>query len=121
LECLVSVEAVLGLGVAALGQFTTSLACDSASTLWLLNRSDRIEIIESTLREKVIAPDFRWPMRDARLAMAQVCALQGRYEEAVEWFAKARTLLEEQGARPVRAIADFDEALMFVRRGGRGR
>src|SRR5262249_17491848 len=36
------------------------------------------------------------------------------------WFAKARTVLDEQGARPLRAIVDFDEALMYCRRGARG-
>jgi DNA-binding NarL/FixJ family response regulator len=29
-------------------------------------------------------------------------------------------VLEEQGARPLRAIVDYDEALMYVRRGRRG-
>ncbi len=52
-----------------------------------------------------------------RLALARLCALQGRHDEAVEWFAKARTVLDEQGARPLRAITDFDEALMHARRG----
>jgi len=34
----------------------------------------------------------------------------------VAWFAKARTVLAEQGARPLRATVDYDEALMYVRR-----
>jgi hypothetical protein len=59
-------------------------------------------------------------MRDARLAMARLCALQRRYEEAGEWFAQARTVLDEQGARPLRAIVDYDEALMYARRGAAG-
>jgi hypothetical protein len=94
-----------------------SMACDAADTLWLINRTDSIEIVERNLREKVIAPDFRFPMRDSRLSMAHLCALQNRYDEAREWFAKSRAVLEEQGARPLRAIADFDEALMYQRRG----
>jgi hypothetical protein len=36
------------------------------------------------------------------------------------WFAKARTVLDEQGARPLRAITDFDEALMYAHRGASG-
>jgi hypothetical protein len=52
--------------------------------------------------------------------MACLCALQGRHDEAVEWFARARAVLEEQGARPLRAITDFDEALMYIRRGAPG-
>jgi len=55
-------------------------------------------------------------MRDGRLSLARLCALQGRYDEAVEWLNKSRVVLEQQGARPLRAIADFDEALMYARR-----
>jgi len=35
--------------------------------------------------------------------------------EAAHWFGQARGALEEQGARPLRAITDFDEALMHTR------
>src|SRR5262245_35518433 len=96
------------------------IACDAAETLWLTERTDHIEVIERNLREKVIAPDFRYPMMDGRLALARLCALQGRYEEAAEWFTNARTVLDEQVARPLRAIVDYDEALMYARRGAAG-
>ena len=92
------------------------IACDAAETLWLTSRLDSIEVIERNLREKVIDPDFHYPMMDGRLALARLCALQQRYEEAGRWFAKARAVLDEQGARPVRAIVDYDEALMYARR-----
>jgi tetratricopeptide (TPR) repeat protein len=98
----------------------TVLACNAADTLWCAERLDHAECVERNLRDKVIAADFRYPNTDGRLALAQLCALQGRYDEAVEWFAKARTVLDEQGARPMRAIVDYDEALMYVRRGGAG-
>lgn len=55
-------------------------------------------------------------MSDSRLALARMCALQGRYDEAAGWFAKAREVLDEQGTRPLRAITDYDEALMYLRR-----
>jgi class 3 adenylate cyclase/tetratricopeptide (TPR) repeat protein len=93
----------------------SGMACDAASTLWFLNRTDSIEVVEKNLRDKVVVPDFRYPMRDSRLSLARLCALQGRYTEAREWFAKARAVLDEQGARPLRAIVDFDEALMYQR------
>jgi class 3 adenylate cyclase/tetratricopeptide (TPR) repeat protein len=95
---------------------------DAAEVLWLLNRLDHVEVIERNLRAKTLAPDFR-PidfMRDPSLAMARLCALQRRYDEAIEWFAKARAILDEQGARPLRAIVDYDEALMYARRGAAG-
>jgi len=94
-------------------------ACDAAAALWLLDRGDQASVIERALRN-VVAIDFRYPMRDARLGLAHLCALQDRYEEAVEWFAQARRVLEEQEARPLRAIVDYDEALMYERRGAAG-
>src|SRR5262245_6382325 len=78
----------------------THMACDAAETLWLTERTDRIEVIEHNLRAKVVEPDFRWPMMDGRLAMARLCALQGRHDEAGDWFAKARTVLDETGRPP---------------------
>ena len=97
-----------------------AIACIAANTLWYLVRTDHIEVIERSLRDKVIAPDFRYPMQDGRHALGLVCALDGRFEEATDWFAKARAVLDEQGARPLRAIVDFDEALMYHRRGEKG-
>jgi tetratricopeptide (TPR) repeat protein len=96
------------------------LACNSAFALWLMNRTDHAEVIERSLREKVLATDFRPPMRDCRLSIARLCALQGRYDEASDWFSKTRIVLDEQGVRPLRAITDYDEALMYLRRGDAG-
>ena len=59
-------------------------------------------------------------MFDGRLSLARLSALQRRHDEACEWFARARAVLDEQGARPLRAIADFDEAVMYRRRGAPG-
>ena len=59
-------------------------------------------------------------MQDGRTALARLCALQRRYDEASEWFAEARVVLDEAGARPQRAIVDYDEALMYTRRGAHG-
>jgi tetratricopeptide (TPR) repeat protein len=94
--------------------------CDAANALWALERTDHLDVIERNLRAKVIEPDFRYPTFDGRLAMARLCALSGRFDEATDWFAKARTVLDEQGARPLRAIVDYDEALMYARRNADG-
>ena len=56
---------------------------------------------------------------DVRLSLARLCAVDGRPDEAAHWFGQARAVLEEQGARPLRAITDFDEALMHARLGQR--
>jgi len=89
-------------------------------TLWMLERRDHAAVLDRNLREKTLARDFRYPHTDARLSLARLCALTGRFDEAREWFEKARHVLDEQGARPLRAITDFDEAWMEVRRGGTG-
>jgi hypothetical protein len=47
-------------------------------------------------------------------------ALQDRTEEAAEWFGRARRALDALEARPLRAIVDYDEALMYARRGASG-
>jgi hypothetical protein len=85
--------------------------------LWLLEQNDHAEVVEAALREKVIPPDFRFPMVDGRLALARLCALKGRHDEASHWFTEARHILAEQRARPLLAITDYDEALMHLRRG----
>jgi len=100
--------------------FYTFMACLAADALWAADRTDHLDVIECNLREKVIEPDFRYVEVDGRLSLARLCALSGRFEEASEWFARARAVLEEQGARPLRAVADYDEALMYARRAGDG-
>ncbi|HEY8172259.1 MAG TPA: AAA family ATPase [Dehalococcoidia bacterium] len=98
----------------------TRIVCAAAETLWVLERTDHAEALERNLREKVVGPDFRYVMHDGRLALARVCALQGKHDEASHWFAESRRVLEEDGVRPLRAIADYDEALMYARRGADG-
>jgi tetratricopeptide (TPR) repeat protein len=108
----------------AWAQNYSRLAGDAASTLWLLDCTDSIEIVEHSLRAKVVRPDFRCPMQDGRLSLARLRALQRDYDEATKWFDRARLVLDEQGARPLRAITDFDEGWMYLRRdapGDRGR
>ncbi len=97
-----------------------TLSCYCAEALWVLERVDHLDVVERALQEKVVAPDFRAPMVDGRLALARLCALTGPGDEALHWFAEARRVLTEQGARPLLAIADHDEALMLLRRGEPG-
>jgi hypothetical protein len=75
---------------------SASLPCHTAETLWLPERVDHVD--ERALREKVVAPDFGFAMVDGRLALARLCALQGRHDEAKRWFAQARQVLTGQGA-----------------------
>jgi tetratricopeptide (TPR) repeat protein len=93
------------------------LLCLVSETVWLTERTEHVELLEDAVREKLIAPDFRHPSVDARLAMGQLFALLGRVDEATGWFARSREVLDSMGARPLRAIVDHDEALMHARRG----
>jgi DNA-binding SARP family transcriptional activator len=93
------------------------MACEVAETLWLLNRRDHLSVVESALRDKALPADFRFPMTDARLALARLCALAGQSAEASNWFDAARAALDAQGAQPLRAVVDHDEALMHLRAG----
>jgi DNA-binding CsgD family transcriptional regulator/tetratricopeptide (TPR) repeat protein len=94
------------------------MACHGAEVLWLLERTDHAEVVDRALRQKVVAPDFRTPMVDGRLALARLSALQGRDDEALKWLTEARRVLGEQGALSLLAISDFDEAIMYLRCGG---
>jgi tetratricopeptide (TPR) repeat protein len=94
--------------------------CDVVGTLWVLGRADHTAVLERNLRDKVLGPDLRFPMRQPALSMAHVSALQERWDEASAWFARARVQLEETRARPLRALTDYDEGLMFLRRSSRG-
>jgi len=96
------------------------MACSAADALWAADHTDYLDVIERNLREKVVEPGFRQAGFDGRLSLARLCAVSGRFEEASDWFARARAVLEEQGARPLRAVADYDEALMFARRAAAG-
>jgi hypothetical protein len=115
--------ALLALPVQALGRAPgwalnyTRTASDTAEALWLLDRRDHLRSVEAALRLRALPADFRFPMMDLRLSLARLCAVDGRLEEASHWFGQAQPVLEEQGARPLRAIADFDQALMHARYG----
>ena len=66
------------------------MTCLAAETLWRLERRDQVGVVEQAVREKVLKPDFRSTMVDGRLALARLCALSGRHDEAQRWFAEAR-------------------------------
>ncbi len=93
----------------------------AVSTLEVIGRADHAETIERNLRAKWLQPDFRYVLAgESRWSLAMLCGLQGRFEEAAEWFARARVVLQEQGARPFSARINFYEARMYLRRGAPG-
>ena len=94
-------------------------AYEVAETLWFADRRDHLPVVEAALRDRALPADFRFPMTDSRLALARLCALDGRPAEASRWFDAAREVLEAQEARPLRAVVDHDEAVMHLRAGDR--
>jgi hypothetical protein len=97
------------------------IICNAAETMWLAECTDHLDAVEQALHDKLIAPDFRYPSVDGRLALAQLAALRGDVDGAREWFDRARTVLTEQGARPLLAVCDHDEAVMYARVGDKTR
>jgi class 3 adenylate cyclase/tetratricopeptide (TPR) repeat protein len=95
-------------------------ASAAVNTLYVLNRADHADVLERNLREKVLTPDFRYASTDVRLLLGALCKLTKRYDEAIAWYAQARTVLDEQGARPLRATADLLEAELRAERSAPG-
>ncbi|MHA6783467.1 ATP-binding protein [Pseudonocardia saturnea] len=60
------------------------------------------------------------PARSLEVAAARLAALDGDLDAAVEWFARARRVLDAAGQRPMSAIVDRDEAVVARRHGRQG-
>jgi class 3 adenylate cyclase/tetratricopeptide (TPR) repeat protein len=109
-------RAVAARAEAGRGRTAEALAHLAEAVPWLLQRLDHAPAIETALREKIVGPDFRFPLVDGRLSLGRLCALTGRHDEAGHWFGEARRVLDDEGGRPLRACTDYEEALMYVRR-----
>jgi hypothetical protein len=55
-------------------------------------------------------------MVDGRLALGRLCAVQGRHDEALQWWVQAREVLQAQQAATLLAIVDHDEAVVLAQR-----
>ena len=67
-----------------------ALVYSATQILWHLQRTDELETLERNVRTKVVEPDVRYPEAPGRVALAQLCALDGRTDEARHWFDEAR-------------------------------
>jgi class 3 adenylate cyclase/tetratricopeptide (TPR) repeat protein len=85
--------------------------------LWALQRTDELDVIERNVRIKIVEPDMRYPETDGRWMLALLCALDGRIDEAHDWFDEARRVLTEQGSVALLIWVDYDEATMNSRLG----
>ncbi|MEU7810815.1 BREX system ATP-binding domain-containing protein [Pseudonocardia sp. NPDC049154] len=90
---------------------------DAVETLWLvagpgLHHHPDVPVLDRVARETALPADFRFPMMDIHLTLARLAALDGRAAEATRLLDRARSGLEERGARPLQAIVDLDAALV---------
>jgi ATP/maltotriose-dependent transcriptional regulator MalT len=59
-------------------------------------------------------------MTSTELTVARLSAVLGRFDQAVEYFERARATLEQRGQPVLRAIVDYDEALVRLAHGQPG-
>ena len=104
-------------GAGGWAQNYLAVVFSAALALWRVERTDGLAVIEHNLRTKIVEPDVRYPECDGRHALALLCALDGRVDEAARWFDESRQVLEESGAWPLTIQVDFDEATMHTRLG----
>jgi hypothetical protein len=53
-------------------------------------------------------------MTSTELTVARLSTVLGRFEQAVDYFERARVTLERRNQPVLRAIVDYDEALALV-------
>jgi tetratricopeptide (TPR) repeat protein len=57
------------------------------------------------------ADGYEFYMTSTELSVARLSAVLGRFDQAADYFERARATLEQRGQRVMRAIVDYDEAL----------
>lgn len=90
----------------------------AAEVVWLTGDTTLLATVEGAIRARWLPNGFTNFGTSVELSLARLCAVDGRVEEATTWFAAARSMFVEQGARPLAAIADHDEAWMHIRHPG---
>jgi DNA-binding CsgD family transcriptional regulator len=82
----------------------------AAAAVWRMQLSDFASRYLD-LAQSLEAHDLGdYPQTSIALTLARMAALAGQQEEARQHFARARSMLDESGQRPLRAIVDLDEA-----------
>jgi hypothetical protein len=89
----------------------------SAIAAWELGAAHRAASLRRLVRGLVGAGAGDSLVASHSLCLARMSALTGEWARAAREFAEARRDLDASGHRPLRAIADHDEALMLVRAG----
>jgi DNA-binding CsgD family transcriptional regulator len=90
---------------------TTGAGGLAGGAVWELRAADLAERLLPRALALGDADGVEFYMTSAELTVARLSAVVGRFDQAVEYFERARVTLERCDQRPMRAIVDFDEAL----------
>ena len=96
------------------------IACMICHALWILDRTDHLDLIERNLLSKIVEPDLRYPEVVPQLALARLCALDGRINAARDWIGRAREVVIVQDTPPLGVQIDHFEAELELRLGPDG-
>lgn len=91
----------------------------AATTVWELAAAELAPRYRRLALDLIAANIGDGPMKTNELIAARMSALLGEMTEAGTYFARARVVLDASGHRPLRAIADHDEALALIRAGSK--
>jgi DNA-binding CsgD family transcriptional regulator len=93
----------------------------AGDAVWELSAIEHAHSYQRLALDLVVAGVADAPVGSTALTVARMAALLEDDVEAGAWFARARSELEGDGRRPLRAIADYDEGLALVRAGSHER
>jgi hypothetical protein len=107
-------HAVLGYILPALDSLdpaTSGAVCLAGAAVWELHAHDlAARLLPGTLA-LADADGHEFYMTSTELTVARLSAVLGRFDQAAEYFERARATLEQRGQPVLRAIVDYDEAL----------
>jgi tetratricopeptide (TPR) repeat protein len=83
----------------------------AGAAVWELHAQDLAERLLPRALALADADGYEFYMTSTELTVARLNAVLGRFDQAVDYFQRARATLEERGQPVVRAIVDYDEAL----------
>jgi DNA-binding NarL/FixJ family response regulator len=91
--------------------YATGLA---GAAVWELGAADLARRLLPRVLVLADTDGHEFYMTSTELTAARMCALLGRFEQAIEYFARARVTVERRDQRVLRAIVDYDEALTRI-------
>jgi hypothetical protein len=92
----------------------------AGAAVWQLHAEDLAARLLPHALALADADGYEFYMTSTDLTVARLSAVLGRFDQAVDYFGRARAALEERGQPVVRAIVDYDEALARLPHGQPG-